>query len=49
LGVRVKNVVAGLAGVDMGYRDFELIVRRFVEEVEREGWVREFLEFYTGR
>jgi pyruvate ferredoxin oxidoreductase alpha subunit len=49
LGVPVKNVVAGLAGVDVGYKDFENIVKRFVEEVEGEGWVREFLEFYPGR
>ncbi len=49
LRIPVKNVVAGLAGVDVGYRDFELIVRKFVEEVEREGWVSEFLEFYSGR
>ena len=49
LRVPVKNVVAGLAGHDVGYEDFARIAKAFADEVSETGWVSSFLDFYPGR
>lgn len=49
LRIPIKNVVAGLAGYDVGYEDFVKIAKSFADEVSESGWVASFLEFYPER
>lgn len=49
LKIPVKNVVTGLAGLDISYEDFAKIGEVFVKEVSETGWVSSFLEFYPER
>lgn len=44
--VPVKNVIAGIAGVDVTYNDIAGVVRSFIEEIESKGVVSNYVEWY---
>ncbi len=50
-GVRapIKNVLAGIAGMDVTYEDIMDAVMRSISEVEEIGTFTEFIEWYYGR
>ncbi|RLG73464.1 MAG: pyruvate ferredoxin oxidoreductase [Thermoprotei archaeon] len=46
--VPIKNVLAGLAGVDVTYEDIAGIVKSFVNELESKGTISKYIEWYFG-
>lgn len=49
VNIPIKNVITGLAGLDINYEDFIKIGEKFVNEVLEVGWVKNHLEFYPLR
>ncbi len=46
--VPIKNVLAGLAGVDVTYEDIAGIVKSFINELESKGAISRYIEWYFG-
>lgn len=42
----MKGVLAGIGGVDVGYRDISKIMKKFISEVEEHGWFVKRQEWY---
>jgi pyruvate ferredoxin oxidoreductase alpha subunit len=50
LGIKtpIKNVIAGIAGVDIAFNDIKAVMLRFVNEMEETGIPKQFIEWYYG-
>ena len=47
-GMQVKNYIAGIAGMDVSYKDFAKLIKSVVNEVEEKGFIERKVEWVLG-